>query len=383
MRPRVAIAVGPSFVQVKKLSGLPLLKDSAALSAVVREGAGRFFLKNGIPLVTTDVNLIEPGTGWAAAFDAPVVEQVQRACTDAGFTMQSIMPAAIAIGQVVGNGELKWLDGQMQAELSYHDRELTAIRQLRVAPDSEWAKQPEEDDLPLPGPTSGSLEGDTMRYADAYGATRVERGARMTLPIGNASRVDASSRIRLRIAAAVLFTSMIAALVVPPLLAIRSATRARTELALIAPEARKARDIERELNQVSDALQRVSEFAAESRSITFLLERLAAALPDHAAVVTLELDSARGTMVVLAPHTSQVTDALERMNVVTGVQVVGPITPTTTRAGVVERATIRFVLVRAANGVNTNTIEDTVRATETASPPVARTMTKHDSGGPS
>jgi hypothetical protein len=46
MRPRAVAAIGPSLVQVKKLSGLPLLQDSAALSAVIREGAGRFFLKN-------------------------------------------------------------------------------------------------------------------------------------------------------------------------------------------------------------------------------------------------------------------------------------------------------------------------------------------------
>jgi hypothetical protein len=139
--------------------------------------------------------------------------------------------------------------------------------------------------------------------------------------------------------------SVLAALAVPPLFAVRSAARARQRLVLIAPEARKARGIERELNQISSTLQRVSEFAAERGPVTLLLARVNAALPEHAAIIALEIDSAGGTMVALAPRASQVTDALERVSGVANPQVVGPITPATTRAGVAERVTVRFRLV--------------------------------------
>jgi hypothetical protein len=343
MRPCAVAAIGPSLVQVKKLSGLPLLQDSAALSAVIREGAGRFFLKNGIPLVTTDVTLIEPGTGWAAAFEAPVVEQVRRACIDAGFTLRAIVPTAVAIGQVANSGELTWTDGSIQARLAYRDRELVACRQLR-APRSDGDNATVTEPL-LSLPALVALGDDVACYADALGATRIERGERLALEVTRASRVGAASRIRTRIAATMFCVSVLAALAVPPLFAVRSAARARQRLVLIAPEARKARGIERELNQISSTLQRVSEFAAERGPVTLLLARVNAALPEHAAIIALEIDSAGGTMVALAPRASQVTDALERVSGVANPQVVGPITPATTRAGVAERVTVRFRLV--------------------------------------
>jgi len=345
MRPRVMVAIGPSMVQVKKLSRLPLLRDSAALSAVIREGSGRFFLKNGVPLATSDVAVIEPGTGWAAAFEAPVVEQVQRACTDAGLALRAIIPAAVALGQVAQSGELTWTDGNVQAQLAYRDRQVVASRQLRVPRCNGECM--ETVDM-LPHPALQQLGDNASNFADAYGATRIERGELLALSIGGAPRVGTTSHTRTRIAATTFCMSALAALVVPPLLAVRSTTRARERLALIGPEARKASGIERELDQVSSTLQQLSEFAPECGSVTVLLERITAALPEHAALVSLEVDSARGTIVALAPRAAQVTDALERVAGIASPQVVGPITPVTTRARVVERVTIRFWLVPSA-----------------------------------
>lgn len=378
MRPQVVAAVGPSLVQVKRLSGLPLLQDPVALSAVIREGAGRFFLKNGVPLRTSDVSVTEPGTAWAAAFEAPVVEQLQRVCADAGLTLRAIVPAAITLGQVAPDGELTWTDGCVQAELTYREHELASIRQLRASGDSERLEAVQ----PLsPHAALESLGDNAMHYADAYGAARVEFGARLVLSASSASRVGASSRTRLRIAATALCVSVVAALLLPPLLAVRSAASARARLTLIAPEVRKARRIERELGQVSSTLERVSEFAAERRSVTALLERITAALPDHAAIVTLELDSARGTMVALAPRASQVTDALERVSGVASPQVVGPITPVTTRVGVVERVTVRFWLEEHAQRGNAAGVGNPAQAPEGTAPPAANGAVTPSPGG--
>ncbi|MGH7620914.1 MAG: hypothetical protein ACREMU_01110, partial [Gemmatimonadaceae bacterium] len=52
-RPVVAAAIGPAASQTKRLTGLPALADVAALRAVVRESASRFFLRNGVPLVVS------------------------------------------------------------------------------------------------------------------------------------------------------------------------------------------------------------------------------------------------------------------------------------------------------------------------------------------
>ncbi len=367
MRPRAVVAIGPSLVQVKKLSGLPPLRDSAALSAVIREGAGRFFLKNGIPLLTTDVTLIDPGTGWAAAFEAPAVEQVQRACIDAGLALRAIVPAAVALGQVATSGELTWTDGYVQAQLAYRDRKLVASRQLHVPKRDDESADPKAP--PFSDPALEMRGDDAMRYADAYGATRIARGDPMVLSIGNASRISAVSRTRIRIAASMFGVSVLAALAMPPLLATRSTARARTRLALIAPEARKARGIASDLDKVSNTLRQVSEFASEGSSVTVLLERITASLPEHAAIVSLEVDSSRGTMVALAPRASQITDALERVSGVGSPQVVGPIIPTTTRAGVVERVTVRFWLVPQARTESADSVGNPASVSMKASPP--------------
>src|SRR3977135_1078918 len=56
-RPVLHAAIGPHGAQVKRVVGLPEIGDVDALTAIVREAAGTYFLKNGIPLVTTRVRL--------------------------------------------------------------------------------------------------------------------------------------------------------------------------------------------------------------------------------------------------------------------------------------------------------------------------------------
>ena len=51
-RPAVVAALGPSRAQVRRVTGLPPVKDPRVLAEILREGTSRFFLQNGAALVT-------------------------------------------------------------------------------------------------------------------------------------------------------------------------------------------------------------------------------------------------------------------------------------------------------------------------------------------
>jgi hypothetical protein len=354
------------------------LQDPAALSSVVREGIGRFFLKNGVPLLTTEVSLIEPGTGWAAAFDALAVEEARRTCLDAGFIVRDIVPAAIALGQAAGNGELTWTDGSVQAQLAYRDRDLVAIRQLRVLhEDPTSGEEPPYSRVPLE-----LLRECPMRYADAYGAALLCRGARPMLSIRERSGAGSGRRTRLLIAATVLCISVIAALLAPPLLATRSAARARSRLAMISPQARQAHEVERELDQISKTLARVADIEAERPSFTLLLARITDALPAQTAIVAFEADSSKVTIVVLAPRSSQVTEALEKVSGVASPHIVGPITPATTRVGQMERMIVQFWLLPPYRNGDATVTAGAANKQTGARLPQSHARTAHGTGAP-
>ena len=82
-------AIGPAASQTKRLTGLPTMAGETALRSIVREGAPRFFLRNGIPLVTSGVRVEEPGSLWAVAFDVPEVRAVESACRTLGVRLRN------------------------------------------------------------------------------------------------------------------------------------------------------------------------------------------------------------------------------------------------------------------------------------------------------
>jgi hypothetical protein len=63
-RPRVVVAMGPSLAQTRRIAGLPPLEDGKLLAEMVREGSGKFFLRNGVPLATTGVRIVAPSPPW-------------------------------------------------------------------------------------------------------------------------------------------------------------------------------------------------------------------------------------------------------------------------------------------------------------------------------
>ena len=96
-RPPVHVVLGMRHAQVKRLGGLPAGLDARQLARVVQEGAPRFFLRHGHPLVTTDVAVAAHGEKWSAALDADVVDAVCTACRSVGLRLAGIAPAVSAL----------------------------------------------------------------------------------------------------------------------------------------------------------------------------------------------------------------------------------------------------------------------------------------------
>src|SRR6185437_6791401 len=109
-RDPLTVALGPAAVQVKRLTGLPPLDDPGALTALVRENVQRFFLRNGVPLVTSSVRVASPGVAWAAAFEAPAVEELARACAAAGLGRIRIVPTVVALPRILTGNCARWTD---------------------------------------------------------------------------------------------------------------------------------------------------------------------------------------------------------------------------------------------------------------------------------
>jgi hypothetical protein len=363
LRPRVVVAIGPSAVQVKRLTGLPPLTDAAALEALVHEGAGRFFLRNGVPLITTGVRLVQPGTVWAAAFEAPVVEGVERACRAADLRLQAIVPTATALAHAVrtsASGErFVWMDGGVRTELTLSEGRVESVRRLpsdragaRSAGCSTGGDAADTADSCPPPPVEAlqKLGERALDFADAYGATRMAqrlgRDEPLVLRAGSAalgsSRHSEPSRSRLAIAASVFILAAASAIAGPSLVATHSARDARSRLRSMETRVAEAESKETELSRVSRALSEVAGFQRSRRSATALLVDLARALPKEAALVALDVDTTGGTLVALGARASQVTTALEKVKEIASPEIVGPVTRESVGSREVERVTVRF-----------------------------------------
>jgi len=332
-RRRVTAAVGPSAVQVKRLGGLPPLTDRAAISALVRESASRFFLRNGVPLDVAEVWMPSADTVWAAAFDATVVCDVAEGCRGAGFGLRAILPAVAVLGTSLADSELTWPDGELRAELTFASGVLTGVRRVAC----------ETVELPPPSPIAAlARAGDeAWRLADAYGAALAPAiGCLALCPTARGGH--ARERRGIFLAAAACLAAFLSALIAPGMSASIDTARAAREMRAVAAPAREAAAAAQDYERMSRALAFADAFAAGRRPPLALLAHLTQSLPEGAALVTLRTDSAGGTLVLLAPHAARAVAAMEHVSGIAGLEITGPVTKEVDGARELERATVRF-----------------------------------------
>jgi hypothetical protein len=340
-RPRVVASIGPAASQVRRLTGLPPIGDPAQLARLVRESAGRFFLRNGIALETTAVRPVEPGIAWAAALEQTEVTAVEVACRMAAFPLRAIVPAVVALGAAIADGELAWHDGRVRAELAVRASELVSARRVPApgeAPDSSAASA-----IAALAP----LGEERWRFADAYGATRVRAAEPLALR-SSAQTAATTSRRRIILAAVAAGTAAVVAIVAPVLTTWAMRVRATHQLALVAPSLRGALTTEHDLDRLTSALHEVARFERERRPPTTILAHLTHALPPGASLVAIRADSAEGTLVLLAPRAAAAMAALDTVPDLVAPETIGPITKEVVGTRELERATVRFRLAPTA-----------------------------------
>jgi len=288
-RPRVTIALGATFAQTKRLAGLPPIGDERLLARIVSEHASRFFLKNGVPLVTTSVRLDEQGKPWGAALQKTVVDTIVSACRTSRLRLSGIVPAV----------------------------DVAKTEVAALAP----------------------LGRDATQFAAAYGAA-VTAGA-LAWRAGTTDETVAP-RWRMIAITSAAGLAVLLAILAPGLGARAAEHHAIAHLATIAASTRTTQRVARDVGLVTEALGEVATFDRDRRPVTMLMAALAKALPDGAALLAFHVDSAGGSVVALVPRAASLLTRLESVPGLGAPEIVGPVTRETAGGNQVERVTIRF-----------------------------------------
>lgn len=335
-RPRVVVALGPSLSQTRRIAGLPAVEDGHMLAQVVSEGAGRFFLRDGMSLATTGVRIVEPGTVWASALDERAVRQVEAGCRSARLSADRFVAAVAVLGRALTDGRVLWPDGGVVAEVRLEGGELASVRRMAAA-------QAGEAPVPAALPVLARLGEGGWRFADAYGAASLPEYEPMVLRPSGAAPGDVPAW-RVWVAAGALAAAALFTAVAPALRAIEAEDRAAARIAAVQDRRRAAADTERELEQVTGALAEGEAFDRGRYSPTLLLADLTAALPAGTALIAFRADTASGNVVALAPRAAAIVQPLERVPGIVAPEVVGPVTRETVGGSELERVTVRFAI---------------------------------------
>lgn len=336
-RPRVSAVIGPAFAQTRIIGGLPPLEDTRLLSRIVREGTSRFFLKNGTPLLTGLVQGIEPGRVWASAFDGPVVDAVLEGCAAARCHVVGVAPTVAVLGVALKGDCILWTDGPVGAEIELAHGKLVAVRRTAGSFIESPAELQPCEELAILGDGA-------WRFADAYGAAVCASNPPLAIRPGRAGGdPTAAPRWRITLAGSVAGLAIIAALVGPGWMALRTAREAQARLGELAEVRNAAAIAEDQLRRFSLVLDEVAAFDEGRRSITLLLAEISSALPKGNALVTFRVDSTGGTVIALALEPASVMAAVESVPGIASPQIIGPVTRELVGDRELERMTIRFL----------------------------------------
>jgi hypothetical protein len=285
-RPTLSAVVGPTFVQVRRLEGLPQL-DQALLSQLVRHNASTFFLKRDGGVVTSDVHCDGEGT-WAAAFDRDVVDEIVALAT-----------------------ELK-------------------LRLLGIAPGD---------------PTGGTGGIDTdaeraRRAADVGRATRLVWRSGVAMP--------RRRRIRQFVGIGLLIAVAATAFVAPIIRSVVDERRMAREIAALRPLELEAAQTSAELRRVTQLLAQRTDFDAKHGRMLRLVSGIAAVLPESTAIVSIRAESLDVSLVALGPRVTELLPALTAVADPKSLRVVGSVSHDLQSGVHLERAAFRFR--RQSNG---------------------------------
>lgn len=350
MRPRVFASVGPSSAQVRTLGDAAWARDQQLARAIVAENPHRFFLVNGTPVVTTDVQPLHTGDILAAAIDQPVVDALTVVCRRCHLRLVLVAPAAAVLGYAVDGDRAVLEDGDLSLIASYAGARLVGCRRVRTAELREDLANVQ------PGQFNPQVVEVGTPFAAAFGAARAERSVQLALRSHRRATGDAQ---RLWCAVAACAIALAFALIAPPIVATQQADSARAARARIARSGERALALERRLAEAAVELRELDAFTSERRSATLVLASLSEAIEHPTMLLSVQADTLGGTLVALTPRVADMMTMLDSVPEITAARIAGPVTlqPKITVAPVVgpqsgtvrreatppmERVTVRF-----------------------------------------
>lgn len=334
-RTAVVVALGSHASQVRPLYGLPPA-DAAVLARIVAASAQRFFLRQAMPLVVGGVRIDDDGQVWGIAIAAPLLGELTAAVRAANARLVAITALPVALA-----GALQRADGIADCE----DQIGPVTCRYRAGCFAGLLDGTPGVEQSVPWLPALTQFGDSApKFAVAYGAAVLEpHEALALLP---AEQRYATARRRLTIAATVATGCTMIALATPLWRATQFQQRAQAEILTRGPHYAAAFRDEARLAATDAALREVAGWDARRVSQLALLDMLAGALPEEAALVSLRADTTHVSLVVVAPHITVVTAALDRASRarsgLADLSLVGAVTRETFGGRELERATLKL-----------------------------------------
>lgn len=338
-KPRVFVAIGPAASQLRRLINLPAVGGARMLREMIRINAGRFFLKNGVPLLTSSVSLEETGCGWAAALEEPPVRAAAQACRSSHLRLELVAPSIIALRRSLEDEWLTAVDGEvvMRAHVAA-DGAIHELRRLAAATVEENGRSS------APVGALRSLGDAAVVYAAPYGATTIDPREPLVVHARDLRmwRDVSVPRWRLVLACSSLCVAIVLALAFPALYARRVATRAAQRLEAINRQYRKAHWMETELARTTTSLAEIEVFRVSRHSAIQFIADLTAALPADVWLQSLHLDNEGGTLIAMSSRAAVAVATLSELKLITSPTIVGAVSSEQRGPERIERVTIRF-----------------------------------------
>jgi hypothetical protein len=331
---RVTAVISPAWVQVKSLSGLPSIKPARLASQLIRENQQAFFLWKGSTALIGDIQRLENGIVWGAAFDREVIDELTQSFRTAKMVARCVAPAVVAIVAALPGQGIVWSDGEEAFELEGDNDGLRRFERI-----SGGVPRPV---TALPSPLA-RLGDDAQRYLDAYSAAVAPRRLALAWRLqSDEERSRVWARARLTATAVALFAAAVFAAIGPGIRARNIAFAAERELARNRRVQIELAQDENELRRITQMLNRIESFRAERGRVTRILGELAQSIPESTAMLTFHVDSVEGAFTAIAPHVADVLPELESVREIVAPRIVGSVTREVLGGVHVERASFRF-----------------------------------------
>jgi hypothetical protein len=332
-------AIGPSSAIARRISGVSDSAKAEEIEGAIRLDPLRFFRFDAKASVTSGVQR-RGRAWWCAVVLRSALAAVEEACRTQGIRLHGCAPTTVLLGGALRNGVVLVRDGEITEEATVSDGTVVNVRPVLAR--GEEISSEVVPALAIIGPHAG-------RFADAYAAaTDVDAGA--LLVDQQAADRRGRRQVRLRIAlAASLILSCAGATFAPSVRAqwsVRTATRRAEAAAHGSPRASEAA---LRLAAASADTRRVREFASSRRTMIGMFQRLAEALPESTALVSLRVDSTAVSMVTVSPIGRPIIPDLRRLPEFASAQLVGAVTREANTA--LQRASVRLSFKRRSVGV--------------------------------